>query len=146
MPPLIRTLSIAALPIMAVLSACSAEQQGDALVVDEAAPMSLASVRDISVSEAQSLLGQEVAPIIIDVRTPEEFDAGRIAGAINVNFRADDFAEQLASLDKDQAYLLHCKSGGRSTKALDVMKAQGFTDIAHMSEGYDGWKAVVAGE
>lgn len=129
-----------ALPILLALglSACSE----DAV---EAAPQSAApassSIRDISVADVDRLLGQEGGAIVLDVRMPQEFEAGHIEGAVNVDFLSDDFAMVLAELDRDTSYILHCKSGSRSMKALEVMQEHGFTSVAHLTAGYDGWKA-----
>jgi len=124
---------------------CSPEPDASADAGDPA-PAEMSFAKDVSVSEAKALLAGENAPTVLDVRTLQEFEAGHIEGAVNVDFLSDDFAEALAKLDKSQPYVLHCKSGGRSTKALDEMEAQGFEDVAHMTGGYDAWKAEAAGE
>jgi rhodanese-related sulfurtransferase len=66
--------------------------------------------------------------VVIDVRSPEEFAAGHIAGAVNIDVDGD-FASGIAQLDKDAAYLLYCRSGRRSAIAAQEMAAAGFTDI-----------------
>jgi len=104
-----------------------------------------ANIRDVSIAEASALIASEGAGeagvTVLDVRRPEEFADGHIAGAVNVNVMADDFVDQLADLDPDARYVLHCKSGARSAKALEVLKQRGFTNVAHMNEGFDGWQA-----
>jgi len=77
--------------------------------------------------------------VVLDVRTPEEFAEGHIDGAINVNFYDDDFREQLDALDKSIPYLLHCRSGGRSSKALKTMRALGFQKVIHLEGGILAW-------
>lgn len=122
------------------LSAC-AEQ---APAVEEAAQSTALtdlSIRDISASDVDGLLNGEEGAVVLDVRTAEEFEAGHIDGAVNVDFLSDDFAQNLAELNRETTYILHCKSGSRSTKALEVLKEQGFTSVAHLTAGYDGWKA-----
>jgi phage shock protein E len=66
---------------------------------------------------------------VIDVRTPEEYAAGHIAGAQNIDVEGADFASQIASLDKTSPYFVYCRSGRRSAMAADQMAAAGFTDI-----------------
>ncbi|NNC37970.1 MAG: rhodanese-like domain-containing protein [Acidimicrobiales bacterium] len=78
--------------------------------------------------------------VILDVRTPKEYNAGHIDGAINVDFKAADFKEQLTALDRNTPYLVHCRSGRRSTLALPILAELGFTDIAHLDGGIKGWQ------
>ncbi|UAB78792.1 rhodanese-like domain-containing protein [Erythrobacter sp. SCSIO 43205] len=126
------------------LAACSPQGSDSTQAQEpnlEAMPAQSSGLRDVSVSEAKALLEGESAPQVIDVRTPEEFAAGHIEGATNINFMSGDFAAEIAKLDKSQPYLLHCKSGNRSAKALAEMESQGFENIAHMTGGYDAWEA-----
>ena len=139
------THSLLSAALVLALAGCSAETVEPAETDEPVAAQSLAS-RDVSVSEAKALLEGDDAPQVIDVRTPEEFAAGHIEGATNINFLSDDFEAEIARLDKSEPYLLHCKSGNRSAKALAEMERQGFENIAHMTDGYDGWSAMSAGE
>lgn len=90
--------------------------------------------------EAARLVAKgEVA--VIDVRTPGEFAAGHIAGATNINFQSSDFAAQLGKLDKGKAYLVHCASGGRSTRSLAQFSELGFQRVTHLDGGIKAWQA-----
>jgi rhodanese-related sulfurtransferase len=64
---------------------------------------------------------------IIDVRTPEEWDAGHIEGAIRIGIADADFVQQLETLDKSADYYIYCRSGNRAGQAIDYMKSAGFT-------------------
>ncbi|MFC1552405.1 rhodanese-like domain-containing protein [Candidatus Latescibacterota bacterium] len=77
--------------------------------------------------------------IILDVRTPKEYDSGHLANAINMDFNSSDFKEMLATLDKDKPYLVHCRSGGRSSNALKIMREMKFNKVYHMLGGILGW-------
>jgi rhodanese-related sulfurtransferase len=66
---------------------------------------------------------------VIDVRTPEEFDAGHLDGASNINLESADFTSQISALPKDAAYLVYCRSGNRSADAVAQMKQDGFTNV-----------------
>ena len=84
------------------------------------------------------VIGKEVQ--LIDVRTPAEFEAGHIEGASNFNITdSATFLEQLASLDKNKPVYLYCKLGGRSGKAAQILKKEGFTNIFDYSGGYQDW-------
>jgi phage shock protein E len=67
---------------------------------------------------------------VIDVRTPDEFEAGHVAGALNIDVNSADFSDQIAGLDVDQPYLVYCRSGNRSAAAAAQMEEAGIKDIA----------------
>jgi len=98
---------------------------------------------DVTALEAEALINENIDNehfIILDVRTPSEYNAGHIDGATNVNYNASDFVEKLNKLEKTDVYLLYCASGNRSSRALSKMKELGFTKIYHLKKGYNGWK------
>ena len=79
---------------------------------------------------------------LLDVRTQEEFNAGYIMNAANINFFDDDFITQVSSkLDKDKPVYLYCKVGGRSGKASKKLKEAGFSKIYDLEGGFDKWKS-----
>ncbi|MBC6607980.1 rhodanese-like domain-containing protein [Hymenobacter sp. BT188] len=67
--------------------------------------------------------------VVLDVRTPAEYATGHVRGAKNVDFRAPDFAQQIAQLDTTKMYMLYCASGNRSGQASKLMKAKGFAKV-----------------
>ena len=71
----------------------------------------------------------------IDVRTKEEYDAGHIPGAINLDIYAPYFEAKLTELDKTKPYSVYCTSGGRSFQAYALMKKKGFTDVENLNGG-----------
>lgn len=97
-------------------------------------------IRHVNPVEASQLIEQSPQIIILDVRTPQEFNQSRIAGAINIDFYAKDFKDQVAKLDKDALYLVHCRSGARSGRSLSTLKAVGLNNITHMDKGFNGWQ------
>jgi phage shock protein E len=68
---------------------------------------------------------------VVDVRTPEEFDAGHLDGAVNIDYQADDFAQLVEELPKDVPYVVYCASGRRATGAVEQMRELGFTDVVN---------------
>lgn len=80
-------------------------------------------------------------PSLIDIRTPEEFAQGRLAGAQLMDFYAPDFAEKLGKLDKNAKYLIYCRSGRRSASALETMSALGFREARDIAGGINAWSA-----
>jgi phage shock protein E len=96
-------------------------------------------VTHVDAKQAMELLKKEEKPKVLDVRTPEEFAEGHLAGALNIDFLKSDFAEKVAKLDKDQPFLVHCRSGGRSTKSLATFEKLGFKNIIHLDGGMNAW-------
>jgi rhodanese-related sulfurtransferase len=79
--------------------------------------------------------------VILDVRTPEEYNAGHLKGAINLNYYDADFQKKLAAMDKRKKVVVYCAVGGRSGKALSQMDALGFQYVLNMKGGYNAWSA-----
>jgi rhodanese-related sulfurtransferase len=96
----------------------------------------------LAVPAALKLLAEQKV-VVLDVRTPEEFAAGHLSGARNVNFRAFDFQQQLAKLDPTARYVVYCASGNRSSQAAAAMLQQGFRQVANAG-GYQDLKAAGA--
>ena len=96
--------------------------------------------KNVSPDEAEKLVAEKKV-IVVDVRTPEEYDSGHIEGAVNINIQAADFAKKLAELDQTKPVLVHCAAGGRSTRSLPVLKEQKFPAIYHMNGGFKEWTA-----
>lgn len=79
--------------------------------------------------------------IILDVRTPAEFEEGHIAGATIVDWNDPSFSSRVAELDKAKRYLVYCRSGNRSAQAVAAMRKMGFTDITELQGGVIAWEA-----
>lgn len=95
----------------------------------------------VDATEAASLLEAQGDVVILDVRTGREFRQSRIEGATQIDFMAKSFASEAAKLDRDTTYLVHCRSGARSTKALRVLKDLGINNLYHLDGGMLAWQA-----
>lgn len=91
---------------------------------------------DVNKSQLKELLEEDSDLIILDVRTPQEYDAGHIEGAVNINVLSDEFAQIVKSYDPEDVYLVYCQSGGRSLMAVEKMNEFGFEYIYHYPGGY----------
>jgi rhodanese-related sulfurtransferase len=81
-------------------------------------------------------------PIVIDIRTKEEYDSGHLEAAdMQLDYYAPDFKDQLDKLDRNGKYLLYCRSGRRTGATLGTMGNMGFTDIHHIEGGITAWIA-----
>ena len=102
-------------------------------------------IKDVTLEEAYALIVDNLDNpnfVIIDVRTPEEYASGYIEKAINLDYYSETFADELDKLDKDKTYLIYCRSGNRSGKALDMMAELGFAEVYNMLGGMAQWEAV----
>ena len=107
-------------------------------------PAASAAAKVGSISAGQ-LLDQAAAhrptPVILDVRTPAEFAAGHIPGAVNVPH--DQIGARLDELAgaRDREVVVYCRSGKRAALALDVLGQHGFKHLAHLQGDMPGWEA-----
>ena len=81
--------------------------------------------------------------IVLDVRTPAEYAAGHLEGAVLADINGD-FEAAVAGLDRAAPYAVYCRSGSRSAAAIEAMKQLGFGDAWHLGGGIGAWQA--AGE
>ena len=91
----------------------------------------------VSTVDAQTFLttASQAGVTVIDVRTPEEYAAGHLDGAVNMNVEGPDFSAQIATLDVAGTVALYCQSGRRSAIAADQMAGAGFTSIVNLDGG-----------
>lgn len=82
--------------------------------------------------------------VVVDVRTPEEFAAGHLPNAVNVNVEDPTFDRHISSLDKSATYAVYCRSGRRSAIATDAMVAAGFTSVFNLNGGLEDLAAAGA--
>lgn len=98
-------------------------------------------VTKVTPEELEVLLTEQKEMKLIDVRTPEEFGAGHISRAENINFFSENFSKSLAELDKEEPLIIYCKSGRRSGKSIAIFKELGFTKIYELEGGVLNWKS-----
>lgn len=99
-------------------------------------------LKNIPPKEASALIQQHNGNenfVILDVRTPAEFAGGYLENAVNINYRAKTFQGELDKLDKAHTYLIYCRSGNRSGRALQVMKNLQFNEVYNMTGGISRW-------
>jgi phage shock protein E len=104
----------------------------------------IAPFTDITPAQAMALIREKSAdPLfkVLDVRTAEEFALNYVKGALNIDVKAADFAAKIAKLDKDGTYLVYCKGGVRSARAMNLMKETGFKQVFNLAGGLKNWQA-----
>lgn len=82
--------------------------------------------------------------VLVDVRTPGEFEQGHIEDALNINFFDPEFRYKLLELNKKKKYYLYCKNEVRSYRAMKFMEENDFDHVYILKEGYKGWNTAIA--
>ncbi|MBK7201120.1 MAG: rhodanese-like domain-containing protein [Anaerolineae bacterium] len=95
------------------------------------------SIAAISASEAGQRLRTQPAPFILDVRQPEEYRLGHIAGAMLIPL--GELSQRLKDLPREREILCVCRSGNRSRSATQQLLAQGFKAV-NLSGGMIAWE------
>ena len=113
------------------IAGCSSEAPNPAISND-------LGYTQISTDEAVTMMAEEDGYVILDVRTPEEFQEKHIAGAINIPNEeiGTEPIDQLADLD--QLILVYCRSGNRSKQASEKLAALGYTNVYEFG-GINDW-------
>ena len=88
--------------------------------------------------DAIIMMEKETDYLIVDVRTPEEFSAGHIPGAINIPNETIGNHEIPQLPNKKQLILVYCRSGNRSKQASEKLVALGYTNIVEFG-GINSW-------
>ena len=103
----------------------------------EASTNEEAEIKEITVHEYKTLRQEGQEHQLIDVREPHEYDIVNIAGSELKPLNT--IQQYFDELDKSQKYIVHCKMGGRSAKAVRQMQAAGFTDVTNLIGGITKW-------
>jgi len=93
----------------------------------------------ISPQQLERRLAQADAPLLLDVRTPQEFQAGHIPGAINVPH--EQVASRAAELASEHGVAVYCMKGPRARLGEQALLASGATEVLHVEGGFSAWQA-----
>lgn len=122
-------------PLAAQEKSATAPTQAPAATVNQGV-----APKNVTADEAEKLISQRKV-LVLDVRTPEEFAAGHIEGAVNVDISDAEFGRKVAALDQTRPVLVHCAAGGRSTRSLPTIEKTKFPAIFHLNGGFKEWAA-----
>lgn len=86
------------------------------------------------------LLQKNSDAIILDVRTPEEFQQGHLPNAMNINYYDVNFQSKISEMDKQKPVFVYCLSGGRSRSAAQQLQKEGFQKVFDLNGGIIAWK------
>ena len=94
----------------------------------------------VSANKFSEIISNDKSVIIIDVRTPDEFNKGHLKNSLNVNWFDENFDENLNIFSKDLPVLVYCLSGGRSSQANERIKSLGFKNVYELDGGILEWR------
>ena len=98
-------------------------------------------MKDITVTELAERLRNGDAPVVIDVREPDEHAYARIEGAVLKPL--GDILNWAQELDPDQEYVMQCHVGERSAYAAVILQQMGFRKVRNLIGGIDVWSVYV---
>ena len=81
--------------------------------------------------------------VVLDLRTPEEYSEGHLPNAVNIDYLDPSFTDKIRELNKKKKYMVYCRSGKRSTQAMEIMKQQNFKNVTNMLGGMLQWQGPV---
>ncbi len=96
---------------------------------------SLPPAGNVSNADAQKVI--DAGAVVVDVRTPAEFQGGMIAGAQNIPL--DELPAAIGTLDESKPVLLYCATGSRSITAMQILQQAGFEKVYNLTAGIAGW-------
>ena len=97
--------------------------------------------KQLSAKDFKAKIEQTENAVILDVRTPSEFQKGGIKSAVNIDWNDNNSEASLLKLDKQKTYFVYCLSGGRSASAADFLRSNGFPNVYELNGGILSWRA-----
>lgn len=94
----------------------------------------------ISQTELMSRIGDNSSPVILDVRSIEEYNRSHVPGAINIPYDSYQSALAKMKLAKGSQLVVYCESGRRASKVENHLKEQGFFEVRHLEGDMGGWR------
>ncbi len=119
------------LALLVILAATGTAIAQDAAIVDSTT---------IGADELMSRIEAETAPTILDVRTPEEFAAGHVPGAINIPYTELEERYSELKLEGSDELVVYCQSGRRAAIAEAALSELGFTNVRDLDGHIAAWK------
>lgn len=125
-----------------LMTACSESQPtagGDGHTVSETAADAV--MVDVDAAQFQRLMAELDGGLLLDVRTPEEWAEGHLAGAAHKDYWGDDdFDAAMNSIPRDRPVLVYCAGGGRSGLTAEELNKAGHLEVYNLEDGITGWQ------
>ncbi len=122
--------------MLVLITACSSEKlKSEAEPQEKEQTITYTDLTQEEFKNMEANLSEDV--VLLDVRTDSEVAKGMIEGAIQIDYRKDNFRDEVAKLDSSKTYVVYCRSGGRSAKASKIMAEEyGHRNVKNLLGGY----------
>jgi rhodanese-related sulfurtransferase len=97
-------------------------------------------IRETPLAEARSLQEQNASVVFLDCREPNEYNLGRIPGAVFIP-RGKLESDVEARVPRDAQVIVYCANGNRSAFAADTLQQMGYENVTSMAQGWNAWIA-----
>lgn len=92
---------------------------------------------NVNAPDARALMAKKSGLVLVDVRTPEEFQQGHLKGAKLIPL--NQLQQRMNEIPRDKPILVYCAVGARSLNAARFLSSQGYRDVYQISDGLVGW-------
>ncbi len=99
-----------------------------------------AEIDEIDAASLAAQLDSNPPPVLVDVRELEEWDEGHLPNAVHVTRGYLESRIEGVAPDRDAPVVLYCASGNRSAFGVKTLEELGYTNVASLAPGYNGWK------
>jgi sulfur-carrier protein adenylyltransferase/sulfurtransferase len=99
-----------------------------------------ARVKEIGVKDAFALRHTTGDVVFLDVRDPQEYNLGKIPGAVTIS-RSNLEKNVEGAVPREKPIVVYCANGNRSAFVADVMRIMGYDNVRSLREGFSGWVA-----
>ena len=138
---LIRTTAIiAALSIgVPTLADTPTPAQGTLASPKKLAEQARSEISEITSAELEALLKKEASPLLVDVRTEREYQAGHLRGATWIPRGKLEFAIVKLEAESDRDIVLYCRTGGRAALSAKALQEMGYSNVKSLEGGFKRW-------
>ncbi|HVN38228.1 MAG TPA: rhodanese-like domain-containing protein [Myxococcota bacterium] len=99
-----------------------------------------ASTPDAPQSEVAAAIRDGHAPLLLDVRTPQEYASGHVPGARNISIDELPARESELGAERDRPVVVYCEKGGRAARGAKLLAAAGFTSVRLLAGHMSAWR------
>lgn len=93
--------------------------------------------KNISARDAKALMDTNKNVFLLDVRTPQEYSQGKLAGSVLIPI--GEFERRIREVPKNKTIVVYCAVGSRSKPVAGFLAQQGYKDVYNMTDGIVGW-------